>query len=126
MSLPRGIASFAEFWPVYLSEHRCTGCRLLHYAGALAVLGLVAGAIVVRSLWLVLAVPVVSYGLAWVGHFFVERNRPATWSYPWWSLRAEFRMAWFAATGRLRQEMRRVGVLPRSDVETTPTRAGRA
>jgi hypothetical protein len=110
--LPPGIATFAEFWPVYLGEHRRRGCRLLHYASALIVLALVATAFWLRSLWPVFAIPAVAYGFAWTGHFFIERNRPATWSYPWWSLRAEIKMALLAATGRLHAEMARVGVTP--------------
>lgn len=110
MTLPAGIESFAAFWPVYLGEHRRPGCRALHYVGALTVLALVAVAFAASSPWFLLAVPVVSYGMAWVGHFFVECNRPATWSYPWWSLRAEFRMTFLAATGRIRGEMARHGI----------------
>ena len=109
-SLPSGIATFATFWPVYLGEHRRAGCRLLHYGSALATLALVLAAAWLRAGWLLLAIPVSAYGLAWVGHFYIERNRPATWSYPWWSLRAELRMARLAMTGRLAAEMERLGI----------------
>jgi hypothetical protein len=110
--LPRGIQSFTAFWPIYLAEHRRAGCRVMHYGSALATLALVATAMLLGSPWPLLAVPATAYGLAWLGHFFIERNRPATWSYPWWSLRAEFRMAALAATGRLRPEMARLGIRP--------------
>jgi hypothetical protein len=108
--LPRAIPTFTAFWPVYLGEHRRAGCRFLHYGSALTVLGLLVAGLTLRAWWPLLAVPIPSYGLAWIGHFCIEGNRPATWSYPWWSLRAEFRMARMALTGRLRAEMTRLGV----------------
>ncbi len=113
MSLPRGIPSFDEFWPIYLGEHRRAGCRALHYVSAVAAVVLVGWAVHRASPWPLLAIPVVSYGFAWIGHGIVERNRPATWGYPLWSLRAEFRMTWLAATGRLRDELARVGIRSR-------------
>ena len=74
---------------------------------ALAVLlfGLLAG-----PWWLVLLVPVVGYGCAWVSHMLIERNRPATFTYPAWSLLGDLRLAWLATTGRLGPELRRNGL----------------
>ena len=81
-----------EFYPFYLSEHQDPACRGLHFIGtgtALVLLGL----FLVTAKWqLLVAALVAGYGFAWVGHFFFERNRPATFSYPWLSLVSDFRM----------------------------------
>lgn len=103
-------ATFAEFWPFYLREHARPLTRALHYAGtslvvALAVFALVTG----RWGWL-LAMPVAGYFFAWLAHFTVEKNRPATFTYPLWSLAADFRMWWLWLTGRLGAELRAAGV----------------
>lgn len=102
------IRSFAEFWPFYVSQHAAPRTRTLHLIGtALGILVLVV-ALVLREWWLLLAVPVVAYAFAWFGHFFVERNRPATFSYPLWSLRGDFRMFWLMLRGRMDEEIRRL------------------
>ena len=103
----RQYRSFAEFWPYYLREHSKPRTRALHYAGttlvvAIALFALLAG----RWLWL-LAIPLAGYGFAWVAHFTVEKNRPATFTYPLWSLAADFRMWWLWLTGRLDPEIRK-------------------
>jgi len=104
--LPRGIPTFDAFWSVYLREHTRPGCRALHYLAAVAALTIVAVAVMRQHWSLLFAAPVAAYGLAWVGHFTIEKNRPATWAYPWWSLRAEVRMARLALLGRIRDEIR--------------------
>jgi hypothetical protein len=84
--------SFREFYPFYLSEHSKSGTRRLHFAGTLLVL-LTLGYVLVAQQWRVLALlPVFGYGFAWVAHFAVERNRPATFQYPLYSLAGDFRM----------------------------------
>lgn len=110
MAAPR-FATFAEFWPFYLREHARPATRALHYAGttlliAVAVLAIVSG----RYPWL-LALPLVGYGFAWFAHFRVERNRPATFTYPVWSLGADFKMWGLWLTGRIGSELTRVGVV---------------
>ena len=93
--------TYEEFWPHYLSEHSRPATRWLHAAGTLAGLALlIFFAATARWAWLPLAL-VPGYGFAWVGHFFVERNRPATFAHPWWSFVSDFRMIWLLATGRL-------------------------
>jgi hypothetical protein len=83
-------ASFAEFYPFYLSEHRHPVCRRLHFFGTVLVVGFLLVAIVTGNpVWL-LGMPVGGYTLAWIGHFFFERNRPATFSHPLYSLAADF------------------------------------
>lgn len=100
-------ASYAEFWPVYLGEHSHALTRRLHVVGTLGAALCLIAAVIMRSWWLVLAAPVFAYGLAWVGHFFVERNRPATFRHPLWSLRADFHMVGLALGGRLEAEIAR-------------------
>ena len=98
----RQFASFAEFYPYYLSEHRNRTSRRLHFAGTgLALLVLVTGVVTAQWLWLLL-VPVLGYGFAWAGHFFFERNRPATFRHPFYSLAGDCVMFWQMLTGRIR------------------------
>lgn len=95
-------SSFAEFYPYYLQEHSNATCRRLHYVGSLLVLAIIAYAVLTQQwLWL-LAIPVVGYGFAWVGHFVFEKNRPATFDYPFYSLMGDWVMLKDAFTGRIK------------------------
>ncbi|HSG50649.1 MAG TPA: DUF962 domain-containing protein [Rheinheimera sp.] len=99
------ISSFKEFYPYYLSEHRSPVCRALHYIGSCLVLVVLAVALVTqywRLLWLL---PVIGYGFAWVGHFFFEHNKPATFQYPLYSLAADWVMLKDFVTGRLQHKL---------------------
>jgi hypothetical protein len=94
--------SFADFYPYYLSEHSNRTCRRLHFVGTALVLGALGTAAVTREpLWL-LAAPLAGYGFAWVGHFFFEHNRPATFSYPFYSLAGDFVLFRDMLLGRIR------------------------
>jgi len=104
------IASYAEFWPHYLREHARPATRALHYLGTGLAVALLIGAVVTANWWLLVAVPVAGYLFAWIGHIAVERNRPATFTHPVWSLVSDFRMAWLWATGRLGRELEKAGV----------------
>ena len=93
--------SFREFYPDYLAEHRDPTCRRLHFAGtALVILVAVAAIYTGRWVWL-FAIPVVGYGFAWVGHFAFERNRPATFKHPLYSLAGDFVLFRDMLTGRV-------------------------
>lgn len=85
---------FADFYPFYLGEHRHPLCRALHYVGSwLALLTLIA--VVATAQWGLLWLPfVIGYVFAWVGHFYVEHNRPATFRHPLYSFIGDWRMWW--------------------------------
>ena len=93
--------TFKEFYPFYLQEHSNSTCRRLHFAGSTIVLLLVALVIVTGELALLWLLPVVGYGFAWVGHFFFEHNRPATFKYPLFSLLGDWVMFRDMLTGRV-------------------------
>jgi hypothetical protein len=81
-----------EFYPYYLEEHQNTTCRVLHFVGTgLVFLILFAGILTTNYSWLI-SIPFVGYGFAWVGHFFFEKNKPATFQYPLFSLASDFKL----------------------------------
>ena len=88
----RRFASFQEFYPYYLTEHQNAPCRRLHFAGTSLVFVIIAFVLVSGKVAAMLAVPVAGYGFAWAGHFFFEKNRPATFQHPWYSLLGDFVM----------------------------------
>jgi hypothetical protein len=104
--------TFAEFWPFYLREHSRPATRALHFAGTTLSLLLLGSAAALRSGRFVLMALVCGYAFAWVGHFFVEHNRPATFKYPLWSFAADWKMWALALTGRLGPELEGAGVKP--------------
>ena len=108
---------YSEFWPFYLREHSQSRTRALHYAGTAIGLTLLILFLVTLNWWLLLAAFVSGYLFAWIAHFFIERNRPATFRYPVWSFYSDLRMFTFAALGRLRQELIKAGVVSGPPVE---------
>lgn len=104
------LQSYEEFWPYYLREHGKPATRTLHFAGTSAALVLVLLGLLTGSFWLIILALVAGYGPAWVGHFFIEKNRPATFTYPLWSLISDFRMFWCWITGKLDEELDKAGV----------------
>lgn len=93
--------NFSDFYPYYLSEHRNKRCKQVHFIGTTGVLFLIVMAVIFQNLNLLWLVPVSGYGWAWLGHFAFEKNRPATFKYPFYSLRGDFVMFWHLLTGRL-------------------------
>jgi hypothetical protein len=95
------IRTYEEFYQFYLTEHRDKTCRILHFSGTFLVfiLAFVALFTGISVLWIL--VPIVGYGFAWVGHYFFEKNQPATFRYPLWSLRSDFKMFFQLISGRI-------------------------
>lgn len=83
---------FRDFYPYYLSEHTHPTCRWLHFIGSWLVLAVLAWVLLSQQWAGLLLVPVIGYGCAWVGHFFFEKNRPATFTYPGYSLLGDWVM----------------------------------
>ena len=101
MSHPKEFASFADFYPFYLSEHQDAICRRLHFAGSTFVLACIALGLATRNAWWFAAAPFAGYGFAWVGHLFFEHNRPATFRHPFYSLLGDWMMFKDILTGRI-------------------------
>ncbi|MNK01208.1 hypothetical protein D3C87_190030 [compost metagenome] len=93
--------SFKEFWPFYLQEHSSLKNRKLHFAGTFLVHVILIYALVTQRWTALWFLPVVGYGFAWVGHFMIERNRPATFKHPLWSLLGDFKMFYMMLSGKL-------------------------
>ncbi len=102
MTVRKRFDSFRDFYPFYLGEHGRRATRRLHVFGSFCVVGLVVAAPVTRLWWLFALTPVAGYGFAWIAHFFVEKNRPATFTHPFYSLAGDWVMFVQALSGRLR------------------------
>ena len=98
----RKYASFAAFYPFYLSEHQNPTCRRLHVAGSALTLAILAYAVVTATWMALLLLPVVGYGFAWVGHYVFEKNRPATFTNPVFSLMGDWVMFSQVLRGKLK------------------------
>jgi hypothetical protein len=116
---------FEEFWPFYVREHSHPLNRSLHFVGTTLAVGLLAGGLLTRRKWMLLAAPVAGYGFAWAGHFLVQGNKPATFKHPLWSLRGDFKMWTMIATGKMDAEVERVmredGVTAEEAAQPHPT-----
>ena len=94
--------SFADFYPYYLQEHQHPTCRKLHFIGSALVLIVLAIALFTSKYKLLWLLPVIGYGFAWVGHFMFEKNKPATFRYPFYSLMGDWVMFYQILTGKLK------------------------
>jgi hypothetical protein len=101
-SMRKEYTTFTEFYPFYLSEHSHPMCRRLHVIGSAFVLAMIGYAVLTQRWTALLALPIIGYGFAWIGHFFFEKNRPATLTYPLYSLMGDWVMFKDVLTGRLR------------------------
>ena len=97
--------TFWDFYPYYLTEHSLPVNRTLHFIGTGIVIALLITAIVTMRPLLLLLIPVAGYGFAWVGHFFLEKNRPATFTYPFYSLASDFVMFYHILTGQIGKKL---------------------
>ncbi|MBA2876664.1 DUF962 domain-containing protein [Thermaerobacillus caldiproteolyticus] len=99
---------YEEFWPFYLLQHSKRATRVWHFIGTSFVFVFVLLTIVTLHVWWLLAAPFAAYSFAWFSHFFIERNKPATFGHPLWSLRADFRMYRLMLFGQLQKELEMV------------------
>jgi hypothetical protein len=94
-----------EFYPFYLTEHQNITSRMLHFTGTSLFLLIVIYAIVTAKYKLLWFAPIAGYGFAWIGHYFFEKNKPATFTYPAMSLASDFIMFWHIITGQLERKL---------------------
>ena len=98
--------TFRDFYPYYLAEHTNATCRTLHFIGSSLVLAALAMALITRNAWWFAAMPLAGYGFAWVGHFFFEKNRPATFTYPLYSFAGDWVMYFQLLAGKIKFNVR--------------------
>lgn len=94
--------TFAEFYPFYLGEHENSTCRRLHFVGSSLIIALVCFVIYSQQWVMLWLLPVLGYGFAWVGHFFFEHNKPATFTYPLYSFLGDWVMFKDILTGKIK------------------------
>ncbi len=102
MTQERRFRNFAEFYPFYQNEHSNPTSRRLHFVGTSIAVALVCTALLTQQWWLVAVALVQAYAFAWVGHFFFEHNKPATFQYPAFSFMGDWRLWWEILTGKIR------------------------
>jgi hypothetical protein len=99
--------TFEEFWPFYVREHSKKATRIFHFVGTTAAVTCAGIGLLTRRPWMLVVAPVLGYGPAWISHFFIEKNKPATFKYPLWSLKADFVMWKKIVTGTMDEEVER-------------------
>ena len=104
----RRYKSFTEFWPFYVSEHSRPATRVLHLIGTAGAIALMIYVIAMSKWYLLFICLVPGYGGAWLGHFLVEKNRPATFKYPLWSFMGDYKMIALMFSGRMEEEIHRL------------------
>ncbi len=106
MATEKKYKTFWSFYPHYLTEHGDAKNRVLHFIGTTLIIVFLIAAIVFKNWWFIVAIPFCGYGFAWVGHYLIEKNRPATFTYPLYSLGSDFVMFWHMITGRLPEKLK--------------------
>ncbi len=101
--------TFGEFWPEYVRAHSAGSTRVMHFVGTLAGWAILVAALIERKWWWIALALVVPYALAWVSHFFIEHNKPATFEHPLWSWWADQRMVGMMIAGKMGEEVRKAG-----------------
>lgn len=101
MSQAKHYDSLEAFYPYYLAEHSNRTCRRLHFIGSTLGIGLMLAGLLTQTWWLLGAALIQGYAWAWVGHFFFEHNKPATFQYPWLSFQGDWKMWWQMLTGKI-------------------------
>jgi hypothetical protein len=94
--------TFSEFYPFYLSQHQHSICRRLHFIGSLAIVVLLTFILITGQIQFLVIVPILGYGFAWLGHFVFEKNKPATFTYPIYSLLGDWVMFKDMITGKIK------------------------
>ncbi|MGM7701630.1 Mpo1-like protein [Pseudalkalibacillus sp. Hm43] len=97
--------SYQEFWPFYLQQHSKPATRAWHFVGTSFVFVCIGVVLLTMNFWYLLAAPIIAYSFAWISHFFIEGNKPATFGHPFWSLRADFQMFGSILTGNIGKEL---------------------
>jgi hypothetical protein len=99
---PERYKTFKDFYPFYLSQHVNTVCRRMHFVGSSLILGIILAVLTTGQYVWLWAVPLAGYGFAWIGHFVFEKNRPATFTYPIYSLMGDWVMYFHILTGKIK------------------------
>lgn len=105
--MERRLSSFEVFWPYYVSQHVHPVNRALHFLGMSMAVAALAAALTLGAPLALLLAPLLGYGPAWIGHYVFEKNRPATFTHPWWSLRGDWRMYRLMWMARMEPELDR-------------------
>ncbi len=95
------IKTYKEFYQFYLTQHGNKSCRIMHFVGTTLVLFIMFSAVYLNNFFLWFFVPIVGYGFAWVGHFYLKKNKPAAFKYPFWSLISDFKMFFEILIGKI-------------------------
>ena len=110
------LQNYEDFWLFYLKEHAQPATRYIHYVGTTIGLIFFLTAVILLKPWMILAGLVSGYFFAWLSHFLVEKNRPATFQYPLWSFYSDFRMYFLFVSGKLPPHLERAGIKASSSV----------
>ncbi|MGD1842825.1 MAG: Mpo1-like protein [Thermonemataceae bacterium] len=108
--MEKRIDNYSDFYRFYLSEHQNKTSRTLHFVGTLLVFIVAGVGIYSGWSWQWISVPLVGYGFAWVGHAFFEKNKPATFKYPLWSLISDFKLFFEILFGKRSLDSKKDGI----------------